>query len=127
MASWFDHLSRLRFARVIRGLIVVQAASLPIVIIFALIVHRLHQLRVDSLLVVGLVGAVIGLLASLIAVTLFTGGIPNFNYPEDLFAVPLLLGPGAVLGVLYWLLVLRVERRFAEVQRHAALAIRAME
>jgi hypothetical protein len=127
MASWVDYLSRLQFARVFRNLIIFQTASLPIVIIFALIVHWLHKFRVDSLLVVGLVGAVIGLLAILTAVILFTGGIPNFNYPEDLLAIPLILVPGAVLGILYWLLVVRVERRFADMQRHAALAIRAME
>jgi hypothetical protein len=127
LADWMDRLSRLRFGRVFRGLIIVQSASLPIVIIFALIIHWLHKLRADSLLVVGMVGAVIGLLAILIAVILFSGGIPNFKYPEDLLAIPLLLVPGAVLGILYWLLVVRVERRFADVQRHAALAIRAME
>lgn len=120
-------MSRLRFARVFRGVVIVQASSLPIVIIFTLIVHWLHRLRADSFLVVGFIGAIIWFLAILIAVTLFTGGMPSFNYPQDLFAVPLVLGPGAVLGVLYWFLVLRIERRVADVQRRSASAIRAME
>ncbi len=127
MALWMDDMSSLRFARIFRGLAIVQASSLPIVIIFALIVHWLHKLRADSLVVVGIVGAVVGLLASLTAVALITSGMPNQHFPRQLFMIPLLVGPGAFVGILYWMLVLRVERAFANLQRRAALAIRAMD
>lgn len=126
LAPWIDKLRHWNVAGALHGVMLIDVTSLPMMLVYAVILGRMRQLNTDSLYLAGIVGALIAVLATLLAMLLKFGKLVSLDV-SNIRDLMLSFVLGLVVGTLYWSLVSRVERKRAAVQKQTMATTGAME
>ena len=102
----------------------VDIASLPVLLVYSLVMHGLARLRKDGFAMATVMGALIGYLGVTPFALVSLGEVPGQRGMSD---AVLSLALGAALGALYWAICIRKERAQRKAREIEQAAIHAME
>ena len=120
----FPGFNRWLVSEVLVGVVKIDAASLPVMLVYSLVMHMLARLGRDSFAVSVFMGAAINYLGVAVFALAFLGEVPGHRELSD---AVLSFASGAVLGAFYWAICIRKERAHRKAREIDQAAVRAME
>jgi hypothetical protein len=106
------------------GVAKIDVASLPVLVVYSLVMHGLARLRKDTFVFATVMGAAIVYLGVAAFALVLLGEMPGHRELSD---AVLSLALGAVLGAFYWAMCIRKERAQRKAREIEQALIRTME